>query len=176
MNRDHSVVFEIASKYCILDSFVDYEGYSISLKGFLPTVVDIMVIWVKFTHSGPFYFTYSQNVNIHSCRLLFDHFQFALICGPNSWVIILFIPFCNLLNNFFPQFASALQYHIELPSTPAPQILHTSPPQPHLPPQLLAASDMFIGFIFFPVLNVIYLVPYSRQLSQTDFFHLVICT
>ena len=31
-------------KYFILDSFVDYEGYSISLKGFLPTVVDIMVI------------------------------------------------------------------------------------------------------------------------------------
>ena len=43
-NRDHSVVFEIASKYCISDSFVDYEGYSISLKGFLPAVVDIMVI------------------------------------------------------------------------------------------------------------------------------------
>ena len=47
-------VFEIASKYCLLDSFVDYEGYSISSKGFLPTVVDIMVIWVKFTHSSPF--------------------------------------------------------------------------------------------------------------------------
>ena len=44
MNRDHSVVFEIVSKYCILDSFVDYEGYSISSKGFLPRVVDIMVI------------------------------------------------------------------------------------------------------------------------------------
>ena len=44
MNRDHSVVFEIASTYCILDSFVDYDGYSISSKGFLPTVVDIMVI------------------------------------------------------------------------------------------------------------------------------------
>ena len=44
MNRDHSVFFEIASKYCILDSSVDYEGYSISSKGFLPTVVDIMVI------------------------------------------------------------------------------------------------------------------------------------
>ena len=27
---------------------------SISSKGFLPTVVDIMVIWVKFTHSSPF--------------------------------------------------------------------------------------------------------------------------
>ena len=44
MNRDHSVVFEIASKYCISDSFVDHDGYSISSKGFLPTVVDTMVI------------------------------------------------------------------------------------------------------------------------------------
>ena len=26
--RDHSVVFEIASKYCISDSFLDNEGYS----------------------------------------------------------------------------------------------------------------------------------------------------
>ena len=25
MNRDHSVVFETAPKYCILDSFADYE-------------------------------------------------------------------------------------------------------------------------------------------------------
>ena len=39
MNRDYSVVFEIASKYDILNSFVDYDGYSISYKGFLPTVV-----------------------------------------------------------------------------------------------------------------------------------------
>ena len=39
---------------CILDSFVDHDGYSISYKGFLPTVVDIMFIWVKFTHSSPF--------------------------------------------------------------------------------------------------------------------------
>ena len=44
MNRDHSVVFEIASRYCILDSFVDCDGYCISSKGFLPTVVDIVVI------------------------------------------------------------------------------------------------------------------------------------
>ena len=43
-NRDHSVVFEIALKYCILDSFVNYEGHSISSKGFLLPVVDIMVI------------------------------------------------------------------------------------------------------------------------------------
>ena len=45
-NRDHSVVFEFASKYCISDCFADHDGYSISSKGFLPTVVDIMVIWV----------------------------------------------------------------------------------------------------------------------------------
>ena len=43
-NRDHSVIFETASKYCISDSFVDCDGYSISSKGFLPTVVDTMVI------------------------------------------------------------------------------------------------------------------------------------
>ena len=35
MNRDHSVIFEIASRYCISDSFVDHYGYSISSKGFL---------------------------------------------------------------------------------------------------------------------------------------------
>ena len=44
MNRDHSVIFKIAPKYCILDSLIDSEGFSISSKGFLPTVVDIMVI------------------------------------------------------------------------------------------------------------------------------------
>ena len=31
-NRDHSVVFETASKYSISDSFVDRDGYSISSK------------------------------------------------------------------------------------------------------------------------------------------------
>ena len=43
-NRDHSVVFEIASMYCVSDSFVDHDGYFISSKGFLPAVVDIMVM------------------------------------------------------------------------------------------------------------------------------------
>ena len=43
-NRDHSVVFEIASRYCVSDFFVNYDGYSISSKEFFPTVIDIMVI------------------------------------------------------------------------------------------------------------------------------------
>ena len=49
-----SVMFWDCIQICVSDSFVDYEGYSISSKGFLPTVVNIMVIWVKFTHSSPF--------------------------------------------------------------------------------------------------------------------------
>ena len=53
-NRDHFVVFEIASKYCISNSFVDQDGYSISSEGFLPAILDIMVIWVKFTHSSDY--------------------------------------------------------------------------------------------------------------------------
>ena len=50
-NRDHSVIqvlssfcHPLASKYCISDSFVDHDGYSISSEGSLPAVVDIMVI------------------------------------------------------------------------------------------------------------------------------------
>ena len=92
-NRDHSVIFEIAPKYCILDSLVDYDGYSFSSTGFLPTVVDTMVIWVKFTHFHPFWFIDSQNVDVHSCHLLFDHFQFTLIHGantPGSYAILFF--------------------------------------------------------------------------------------
>ena len=44
INRDLSVIFEIPSEYCISDSFVDHDGYSISSKGFLLAIVDIMVI------------------------------------------------------------------------------------------------------------------------------------
>ena len=43
-NRDHSVIFETAFKYYSSDSFVDHDGYSISSEGFLPAVVDVMVI------------------------------------------------------------------------------------------------------------------------------------
>ena len=42
MKRDHSVVFEIASKYCISDSFVDHDGYSVSSERVLPAVVNII--------------------------------------------------------------------------------------------------------------------------------------
>ena len=90
MNRYHSVIFEIASKYCILDSFVDYEGYSISSKGFLPTGVDIMVSWVQF---NPF-----QSILLHwilkcQCSLLPSPVWPLPIHGPNiqsSYAILFF--------------------------------------------------------------------------------------
>ena len=43
-DRDHSVILETATKYYVSDSYVGDEDCSISFKGFLPTVVDIMVI------------------------------------------------------------------------------------------------------------------------------------
>ena len=51
-----------------------------------------MVILVKFTHSSPFQLADSY-VDVHSCHLLFDHFQFALIHGPDIpgfYAILLF--------------------------------------------------------------------------------------
>ena len=53
-NWQHSVILQVAHNYHISNSYVDYEGYSISSKGFLPIEVDIMVTWIKLTHSCPF--------------------------------------------------------------------------------------------------------------------------
>ena len=41
--EERSVIFEITPKYCMSDSLVDYEGYSISSMGFLH-IIDIIVI------------------------------------------------------------------------------------------------------------------------------------
>ena len=51
MNRDHSVIFEIASKYCISDSFVDYEGYSISSSLVAQTVKRLPTMWETWVQS-----------------------------------------------------------------------------------------------------------------------------
>ena len=47
INIDYSVIFEIATKNYISDSFVDYEDYSISSMGFLSTVADTRKINAK---------------------------------------------------------------------------------------------------------------------------------
>ena len=51
MKQDHSVICEVAPKHCIWDSLGTSDSYFISSKEFLLTVVDIMVIWIKFFHS-----------------------------------------------------------------------------------------------------------------------------
>ena len=48
--RSFCPFWDCTQVHCISDSSDDYEGYSISSKGFLPTVVDIMVIWIKIAH------------------------------------------------------------------------------------------------------------------------------
>ena len=74
MNRDHSFVFEIAAKYCISNYFVDYESYSISSKWFLPIVVDIAVIWIKFVpvHFSPLIPKMSMFALAISCLTIFN--------------------------------------------------------------------------------------------------------
>ena len=42
-NREHSVILRLHLS-TEFQTLVDYDGYSISSKGFFPTVVDIMVI------------------------------------------------------------------------------------------------------------------------------------
>ena len=49
--------FEIAPKYCGFLLFCWLWCQLHSFKVLLPTIVDIMVIWIKFTHSNPPYFT-----------------------------------------------------------------------------------------------------------------------
>ena len=53
-NEPRSLSFLRLHARTACQTLADYEGCSISSKGFLPTVVDIMVIWIKFAHSSPF--------------------------------------------------------------------------------------------------------------------------
>ena len=62
-------------------TLVDYEGYSISSKGFLPTVVDIMVIWMKI---HPF-----LSILVHSflkCRCSLCHLWFCVQVLSCVWL------------------------------------------------------------------------------------------
>ena len=62
------------------------------LIGFLPTVIDMIIIRIKFTYSLPFQFS---DVDVQSCHLLLDLVQFTLILIhgldiPGSYAILLF--------------------------------------------------------------------------------------
>ena len=47
MNRDHSVVFEIASKYCVLDSFVDHDDHDEEVRSAHYTVGELTNVGCK---------------------------------------------------------------------------------------------------------------------------------
>ena len=91
MNQDHSVVFEVAPKYCISDSLVDYEGYSISFKGLLPDLWS-QTAWVLIPLL-PFTICFISSNLFNLSALLFSHLQNKhnnnpyhtnLVCGLND--------------------------------------------------------------------------------------------
>ena len=99
-NQDHFVIFETAPMYCILDSLVDCKGCSILSKGFLPTVVDIMGIWIKWilNFSKAFFYMYwvVHVFNLQFVNVVY-HIGFQILqnlCIPRvnptwSWCMIL---------------------------------------------------------------------------------------
>ena len=98
---------------------VDYDGYSISSKGFLPTIIDIMVIWVKFTHSSPFYFTdpkmltaldfTSITSHIHTWLLFLLWFCHFILSG-----VICLLFSSSMLGTYWPR-EFIFQCHVFLP-------------------------------------------------------------
>ena len=115
--------------YCISDSFIDYEGYPISSKGFLPTVVDIMVIRIKFTHSHPFQFTDSLDVSVQSCHFLLEKVKVLVAqCVPLfaiPWTVAHHAP---LSMEFFRQEYWSGQPFPSPGAFPKPSIEPESPP------------------------------------------------
>ena len=65
-NWDHSVFLRLYPSTAF-QTFVDFEGYPFSSKEFLPTVVGLMVIWIKFT------------ILVHFSSLIPKMFMFTLV-------------------------------------------------------------------------------------------------
>ena len=151
MNRNHSVLFETAPKNCISDSFVDYESYSISSKGFLPTVVHVIVIWVKSTSSSPF-------SSLIPKMLMFTLAISCLTTSNLHWFMDLTsqvpMQYCSLQNlTFLPSpvtsivwccfhFASISSFFLEL-------FLHSSPVAYWAPTDWGSSSFTVISFCLF---------------------------
>ena len=161
MNRDHSAVFEIAHK-----SFVDYKSYSMSSQAFLPTVIDIMVICIKFNHSGPFcslipkmfMFTLSISCLITSNLLLFmvpgsrfySSFQVPMQYCSLQHVTLLLSPVTSTTGCWF-LFGSASSFFLKL-------FLHWSPVAYWAPTDLGCSSFSVLYFCLF-----ILFMGFSRQ-------------
>ena len=160
MNRDHSVVFEIASKYCISDSFVDHNGYSTSSKGFLPTVVDIMVIELNSpiqVHFSSLILRKSMFTPVISCLTTSNLFWFMDLtfqvpmqyCSLHQWTLLL-LPVTSATGYCFC-FGSIPSFFLEL-------FLHWSPVAYWAPTDLGSSSFSSLSFCLF-----ILFMGFSRQ-------------
>ena len=89
--------FETAPKYFILDSFVDYEGYSIYSKRVFPTVVVTMDIWIP--------------VHVSSLFPKTSTFSLAISCLTTSG-----LPWLTDLTFQVPMQYCSLQHQTLLPS------------------------------------------------------------
>jgi len=146
-------VFEVAHKHCIFYSFVDYEGYSISSMGFLPTVVDIMVI--ELNSPIPVHFSsLIPKMLTFNLAILCDHVQFILIHVrniPGSNVILFFtasnftFTTRHIHNEHHSHFGLAVSFLLELLVT----ALHSFPVSYWIPSNLGGSSSGVISFCLF---------------------------
>ena len=82
MNRDYSVIFEIASKYCISDSFVDYESYSYDSAQFSHSVVSDSLRLHESAHQASLSITNSWNsLKLMSIESVMP-FSHLILCRP----------------------------------------------------------------------------------------------
>ena len=150
----------IASKYCISNSFVDHDGYSISSRGFLPTVVDIMVITVKFTLPvhfsllipGMSTFTLAISCLTTSNLPWFMVLTFQVpmqYCSFQHWTLLL-SPVTSTAGCYFC-FGSVSSFFLEL-------FLHCSPVTYWVPTDLGSSSFSILSFCLF-----ILFMEFSRQ-------------
>ena len=112
MNRDHSVILRFHPSTAFR-SLVDYEGYSISFKEFLPAVVDIKVIWINFAHFS----SLIPKMLMFSLHLLLNQAQFTLIHGPNitgSYALLFFIALDFTFPTRHIHFGPAASFFLEL--------------------------------------------------------------
>jgi len=91
------------------------------------------------------------HVNIHSCRLLFDHFQFALIHGPNipgSFAILLFtaLDFASITSHIHNWMSFLLWLHPFILSGVSSLLISSSIFGTYWPGEFISQCPIFLPF------------------------------
>ena len=143
-NRDHSVLFEIASKYCISDSFLDHDGYSISSEGFLPAVSELnSPIPIHLSSLIPRMSTFTLAISCLTTsnlpRFMDLTFQFPMqYCSLQHWTLLLSPVTCTTGSCFC--FGSVSSFFLEL-------FLYSSPVAYLVPTDLGSSSFSVLYFL-----------------------------